>query len=109
MNRLFIFFWFGFAIVVPVSALASEEIKKFLVKAGMPLIPLVLGFQFLFFYILSKTWEPFGIPNDELYDSRITEIREAQHAVIFFFIALYFFLQIRKQNQEAVASEVATE
>ena len=106
-NRLFHIFWFLIGIAIPVSALLYQSWRDFLVKLGMPLFPLLLSSQFLLFYILSKTYRMTDVDH-ELYGKRLTEFREAQHALIFCLIALYFFLQARNERKSKELSQTVT-
>jgi hypothetical protein len=93
MDRLFSLFWFLLGIAIPVSAF-YKPLRDFYNQIGMPIFPLVLGVQFLLFYVLSKAYVPLGMDND-LYNGRLPEFREVQIALIFFLCALYFFWRSR--------------
>jgi len=54
---------------------------------GIPVTPLIIGAQFLLFYILSKLYGPLDAVR-ESYDGRITELRESQEALLFALIAV---------------------
>lgn len=87
MNRMFLYFWFTLGILIPASAMFSERLRRLYVAVGIPLTPLIIGAQFLLFYILSKLYEPLGAIR-ESYDGRITELRESQEALLFALIAV---------------------
>lgn len=91
MNRLFIYFWFSFGVAVPLLALVFKPARKLFIQLGIPITTILLGGQFLFFYILSKLYGPLGAVHD-IYDGRIVELREAQHALIFMLIAFAFWV-----------------
>ena len=92
MNRMFIYFWFSFGVIVPIGALLINPFQKFCERLGFPIVPIWLGVQFVLFYVMSKLYEPLGAVR-EVYEGRIVEFRETQHALIFFLIGLYFFLK----------------
>ncbi|GAB4568721.1 MAG: hypothetical protein Kow0077_00060 [Anaerolineae bacterium] len=77
MNRMFIYFWFGFGILIPLSAMASPVLRRFYLRLGVPVVPLIIGGQFLLNYILSKLYGPLGVVRDS-YGGRISELRESQ-------------------------------
>jgi hypothetical protein len=86
MNRMFLYFWFGFGVALPVSALASRRLRDWYAALGVPVVPLVLGGLFLVNYVLSKVYDPLDMVR-ESYDGRLSEIRESQEAVLFALIA----------------------
>jgi len=87
MNRLFLYFWFTLGILIPVSAIFSERLRRLYAEVGIPVTPLIIGAQFLLFYILSKLYGPLDAVR-ESYDGRITELRESQEALLFALIAV---------------------
>lgn len=91
MNRMFSYFWFSFGILIPGLALLYRPLREWLQKLGFPLVPLLIGVQFLLFYILSKFYGPLDFDKD-VYNGRLVELRETIHAFIFAIIALYFYL-----------------
>jgi hypothetical protein len=94
MTRVFSLFWLTLCIAIPLSALMSDRIKALLTQLNFPIIPLILGFQFLLFYILSKVYAPLGY-----YSSDIKEVRESQHALLFALIAIVFLIdQLRTRG-----------
>lgn len=95
MNRIFIYFWFSFGVVVPLLALVFKPARNLFIGMGIPITTILLGGQFLFFYILSKLYGPLGAVHD-VYDGRIVELREAQHALIFMLIAFAFWVYERR-------------
>jgi hypothetical protein len=105
MNRMFIYFWFGFGVVIPCLALLHQPSRQWLVKTGVPIAPILLGLQFLLFYILSKFFGPLGVDEPE-YDGRLVELREMIHALIFWLIALTLWLELRHQRQKATSQTV---
>jgi len=92
MNRLFIYFWFGMGVLLPAAAYASKKIRGWLTTWGVPIFPILLGFQFLLVYMLSKLYGPLGAVRDS-YDGRISELRESEEAALFALIAVLFLLQ----------------
>ncbi|MDQ7033651.1 MAG: hypothetical protein Q9P01_02095 [Anaerolineae bacterium] len=108
INRLFQMFWFILGIAIPVSALLYQPWRDFLVKLGMPFFPLLLSSQFLLFYILSKFYRIIDVDH-ELYEGRLTEFRELQHALIFCLIALYFLLQSRDERKVKETTPIVAE
>jgi hypothetical protein len=86
MNRLFILFWFGFGVALPISALASKRLRGWYAMLGVPVVPLALGGLFLLNYVLSKLYDPLDMVR-ESYDGRLSEIRESQEALVFALIA----------------------
>ncbi len=102
-NRLFIMFWFSFAIMIPVAALLHERLRALIERVNIPITPLLLGAMFPFNYVLSKVYGPIGIDVDSM-----TEIRETQDAVIFVMIAVWFWLEARateKRKNDAVTAK----
>ncbi len=93
MNRLFLFFWFGLGILIPLSALFVEPLRKLYNRLGVPIFPIILGAQFLLNYILSKLYNPLGA-NREIYDGRLSELRESMEALLFALIAIGVLLDI---------------
>jgi hypothetical protein len=93
-NRLFIMFWFSFAIMVPVAALLHERLRELIERVNIPITPLLLGAMFPVNYVLSKVYGRIGIDVDSM-----TEIRETQDAVIFVLIAVWFLLQLRETEK----------
>lgn len=89
-NRLFIYFWFAFGILVPVAAFVPK-LKELILRINIPLVPMLLGSLFLINYIASKLYEPLG-----LYRDSITEIRETQQATVFLLVAIFFWLTLRE-------------
>jgi hypothetical protein len=98
MDRLFHLFWFVGGVATPVLAWAVPALRQRFEGIGVPIVPLLLGGQFLLFYGLSKLYEPLGKTPAE-FGYRLTELREAQHSLIFALIALSFFLRLRAQRR----------
>jgi hypothetical protein len=90
-DRLFHAFWFTLGVVIPMAAWLSQRARTWLTELGMPIFPILLGLQFLLFYILSKMYTPLGYNLDE-FGGRLPEIREAQHALIFFLVGITLLL-----------------
>ena len=89
LDRMFSLFWFSYCFVLPLLSALSSRLATWLRTVNMPLVPLWLGAVFLLNYGLSKILEAvfdYGL----LYDS-IQEIKEANCAVLFFIVSVYFF------------------
>jgi hypothetical protein len=91
MNRMFIYFWFGFCLMVPLSALVSTRLRDWYHTLGVPVVPLAIGGLFMLNYILSKVYDPLDMVR-ESYDGRLSELRECQQALLFALVALAFLL-----------------
>jgi hypothetical protein len=89
-DRLFHAFWFTLGVVIPLAALWKPG-REWLTELGAPIFPILLGLQFLLFYILSKVYTPLGYNLDE-FGGRLPEIREAQHALIFLLVGITLLL-----------------
>jgi hypothetical protein len=100
-DRLLHFIWFALGIVIPGAALVYKPLRDWLVNAGMPLFPLLLGGQFLLFYVLSRSYRQLGIMK-EIYGGRLVEIRELQLYFIYFLIGLYFLVQTFYERKNKV-------
>jgi hypothetical protein len=105
MNRMFIYFWFTLGLVIPLAAIASSTIRRWLTTWGIPIFPFIIGVQFLSNYILSKLYGPLGAVRDS-YDGRITELRESEQAILFALIAIDFLLENWQARRKQEVSEV---
>jgi hypothetical protein len=97
MNRLFTIFWFILCVLIPTVAFYAP-VRRLLLQWGMPIVPYLIGYQFLLYYVLSKLYEPLGVLHD-VYNGRHVELRESQHALLFVLVAFYLFTQARKHKR----------
>jgi hypothetical protein len=89
MDRLFHGFWFTIGIVIPAFDRYSAVARHWMRAARVPVFPLALSAQFLLFYLLGKMYIPLGV-DPAFFGSRLTELRETAHALIFALIGLSF-------------------
>jgi len=91
MNHMFLFFWFGFGIFLPLTSLGSKRLQDMYAMLGVPIVPLALGGLFMLNYILSKLYYQLDMVREN-YGGRLSEIRESQEGLIFALIALLLLL-----------------
>jgi hypothetical protein len=101
MNRLFTYFWFSFAIAVPLAC-RNVRVRALVHRLRLPIVPLTIGLQFLLFYLLSKSYSLFNIDGSK-FDGRLVEVRETQHALLFATIALTVFASARDGSDTGAA------
>jgi hypothetical protein len=91
MNRMFNYWCLAWGILVPLTAKFSRKARSFWQTFGVPVMPLIIGAQFLLNYVMFKLYEPLGM-NLPQYDGRLLEIREAQDAFLLAMVATGFLL-----------------
>lgn len=105
-GQLFTLFMLGYTLGVPVLSLLSKRIRQFF-EYFMPVIPWILGLSFLANYIMVQIIPSF-VADGYTYTviplkQGIAEIKEANYAVLFFFVSLYIlFEMINTSNSPAV-------
>lgn len=90
MDRLFSLFWLSFTVLVPLAARYSDRSRRLIKKINVPVAPLGIGLLFLFNYLFSKILER------DVHPARIVvEIKEANFALLFLVLSLYFLLRTK--------------
>ena len=87
MNRLFSIFWFSYCFLVPLVYRFSSFGRAFLKQLMMPIVPMSLGLVFVANYAANKVLEL--VISAEVHHS-ITEVKEANIAMLFFVLAVWF-------------------
>lgn len=90
-TRLFLLFWLGWLLVLPLLAGLVEPARNLARRLRLPVPALVFGLVMLANLGLSKTYDPVGV--DEVALERIAEIRECAQAVTLVALALSFWLR----------------
>jgi hypothetical protein len=111
MNRLFLMFWFVFAIVIPLAARLSPRIHAWFNQIGMPIASFEVGVLLLIGYASSKFYQFFEQFDADIYEGRITEIRESQEALILMLLVIGIYILARQQassTQELAAVKAPT-
>ena len=87
MNRLFSIFWLTFFVVVPISEAMSQQTRRALLYAGIPIPPIWVGCLFLVSFISYKTTA--ALTADPIRGFPLDELKETTYAAVFAFFAVY--------------------
>lgn len=87
VSRMFQVFWFSFAVIIPILSYFSKNISRFIIRIGIPIVPLWIGSLFVINYIMQRILT-FISPNYlsaeyDLEKLRYVEIKESIFAFLF--------------------------
>lgn len=83
-NHLFTFFWTSYCLIIPILYRKSTNIKVFLNRINLPIVPIWLGMFFLFSYSISLVFK-FSLSN---LDHAVTEVKETSLCSLFFIFSI---------------------
>lgn len=97
IHKLFAAFWFSYCLLIPILHKFSFKSRSFFNYINLPVVPLWIGFLFIFTYLLSRLAALF-IPLNYLHN--LIEIKESTFALLFLLTGVWFvFLQnVRSLN-----------
>ena len=105
LNMLFQIFWFTFCCLTPILYKYSNITRKFINKINLPVGPVIIGFLFIYNYVLSRIIQLFNFSFD--LSQFIVEIKESNAALIFMLLSIWFLRSNQKpiNNPENVVKE----
>jgi hypothetical protein len=92
MRRMFLYFLIVFGTFVPLCAMLSRRLRTWFQAIGIPIVPLIMGAQFILYYVSTKVYGPLGISDDAFF-GLLPQIRELQEAAMLFLIAFNVMLE----------------
>lgn len=100
VDRMFALFWFGFCVCIPLLAISATQVRDFLQRINIPIMPLALGMAFPLNYLLAKAIVLFT----GAHTHTVTEVKEANFGILFciFGIGLYYKLKSAKREESLV-------
>ncbi|MBI5842263.1 MAG: hypothetical protein HZB19_19425 [Chloroflexi bacterium] len=103
-DRMFDMFWFGFTIMIPVVGLSFKSVKQFIERI-MPIVPLALGFLFLYNYALAKiakaVFDAGYTYNVIPFAQAVQEIKESNYAILFVLVGLFALWDLNNTRNES--------
>lgn len=108
LDRMFSLFWLSYCFLLPCVAALSRRWATLLQRMNLPLVSIGIGCTFVLNYALSKLVEGYifslGIIELDMIDAlfnSMQEIKEANCAVLFFTVSVYF-LRLQNAQRERV-------
>jgi hypothetical protein len=95
IRRMFLYFLIVFGTIIPLCAIFSRRLRDWFQTTGIPIVPLIMGGQFIVYYILTKVYAPLGI-SDEAFHGLLPQIRELQETLMLLLIAFNVWLSQRQ-------------
>ena len=96
IDRLLTVFWLSFCLIVPLLHRFSATARKFLEQINLPIVPVSLGFLFLFNYAMSLLLALYLLPVELQHP--VQEVKESNLALLFACVAAVELLRIRRDR-----------
>ena len=93
LARVFSLFWFTYCVVIPTGALLRPDIREWLRRVNLPLVPLWLGLAFPLNYGASKVLERVSSAEGAVYASLVVEVKESLFGFLFLAVAVFFLAE----------------
>ena len=94
VSRLFSIFWFFYCVILPIVGRVKLLGYFFAEKIKLPVISLWIGSVFMINYAISKVFEA----SYAEFAIGIIEVKEANFAILFVFVGMYFWLCARSKT-----------
>lgn len=98
---IFSLFWLFFCLFIPTFSKYSLKVRRFLKNINFPVVPLWIGLNFLFNYLIAKSIQKINFIDylNSMNGQVLTEIKENNFSVLFLLVSISFYFIYLKNNK----------